>query len=298
MRKGPLPASIEASPTQIVEKSELFLSVPQGSRIYLTDLGNCPDPVIVNAARQIRDMGCIAVPHLAARRFASQEAFETRIKALAAEAGVNEALVIAGESSSPGPLASSLAMLQTGLFDALGFKHIAVAGHPEGSPDVPSAVIYDYLLHKHSFARNSDAEFRIVTQFGFDPEKVIAWLGELESFGNEFPVHIGIAGPAKVSTLLKFAAIAGVGNSINFLKKRSGSMLTMLAGYDPDDVVNRLEDHVALNAQSQLAQIHVYPFGGVRKSGEWLVQRGSWALGSEGHTTGEHAPFLKKEVIE
>ncbi len=293
MHKCTLPASIEASPKQIVEKADLFSEVPGGSRIYLTDLGNCPEPMIIDAARKVRDLGYVAVPHLAARRFPTRAAFETRVKALAQEAGTQEVLVVAGETPTPGPFTCSLSMLQTGLFDQLGFKHIAVAGHPEGSPDIAGSVIHDYLMHKHSFARTSDADFRIVTQFGFDPGRIIAWLGELERLGNEFPVHIGIAGPAKVSTLLKFASIAGVGNSINFLKKRSGAMMTMLAGYNPDDVVHALEDFVADNPQSQLAQIHVYPFGGVSKSVDWLFARGSW-----GDALDESSPFFKKEVIE
>lgn len=293
MREFVLPASIEASPKQIVEKPELFYAVPNGSRIYLTDLGNCPEPMIISAARKVQDMGYVAVPHMAARRIPSRGAFEARIKALSEEAGAQEALVIGGETPTPGPFASSLTLLETGLFDRLGFSHIAVAGHPEGSPDIAGPVIHEYLMRKHSFARNSDADFRIVTQFGFDPERIIAWLEELESLGNEFPVHVGIAGPAKVSTLIKFASIAGVGNSINFLKKRSGAMMTMLAGYNPDDVVHGLEDYVAGNPGSQLAQIHIYPFGGVQKSSDWLFARGSW-----GDALGENSQLSRQEVIE
>ena len=61
--------------------------------------------------------------------------------------------------------------------------------------------------------------------------------------GITMPVHLGVAGPAKVTTLIKFAAMCGVGNSLSFLKKRGGAMATMVAGFDPDEVVDLIESH-------------------------------------------------------
>lgn len=274
---GKMWSSIEVSPKQAVEKPEIFSQVPAGARVYITDIGNASEEMILNAAKTVVSKGFTAVPHIPARRFASVDAFETRMKSLAGEAGVQDVLVIAGEADKAGPLTSSVAALETGLFDALGIKTIAVAGHPEGAPDISPDNIKTFLMRKHEIARNSDADFIIATQFGFDPEKVISWLAQLDEWGNEFPVHLGIAGPAKITTLVKFAAIAGVGNSLNFLKKRGSSMLSMLGSYNPDDVVAPLEDYLASNPHSALAQLHVYPFGGVAKSAEWLVNRGTWS---------------------
>ncbi|GAB4540326.1 MAG: methylenetetrahydrofolate reductase [Roseibium sp.] len=275
---GRLPASTEMSPRQVTEKTGLLAHIPAGTQVYVTDLGNCPEDMIVAAARILTDSGLVAVPHMAARRYPSLQAFERRIARLTQEAGVTEVLAIAGEAETPGPLASSVALLETGLFDRLGIKRIAVAGHPEGAPDIAPDVIRSFLMRKHELATASDAEFRIVTQFGFDPHRVSLWLDELRAWGNRFPVHVGVAGPAKMTTLLKYAAFAGVENSLKFLKKRGGAVVSMLAGYDPDTMVEPLETRVVSQPDTQLAQIHVYPFGGIEKAADWLHGRGSWSF--------------------
>ncbi|ADZ71199.1 methylenetetrahydrofolate reductase [Polymorphum gilvum] len=275
---GRLAASTEVSPRQVLEKPEVLDAIPAGTRVYLTDLGTASEDQIVAAARGLRDAGLVAVPHMAARRYPSLAAFERRIKRLVLEAGVTEVLAIAGETDRPGPLASSLALLQTGLFDRLGIARIAVAGHPDGAPDIPTPVIREFLLKKHEFATNSDAAFHIVTQFGFDPHRIAVWLDELVAWGNRFPVHVGVAGPAKMTTLVKYAAFAGIENSLNFLKKRGGAVVSMLSGYDPEAMVAPLEARVLSMPATQIAQIHVYPFGGVAKTSAWLVERGSWSF--------------------
>ncbi|MBN9669905.1 methylenetetrahydrofolate reductase [Roseibium aggregatum] len=278
LANGRLAASTEMSPRQVVEKTELLASIPAGTQVYVTDLGNAPEDMIVSACRLLKDNGLVAVPHMAARRYPSVEAFERRIRRLTGEAGATEVLAIAGEAEKPGPLTCSVKMIETGLFDSLGIARIAVAGHPEGAPDIKPETIRSFLMRKHELAANSDAEFRIVTQFGFDPHRVSLWLDELRAWGNEFPVHVGVAGPAKMTTLLKYAAFAGVENSLNFLKKRGGAVVSMLAGYDPETTVEPLETRVTSQPASQLAQIHVYPFGGVQKTADWLHGRGSWSF--------------------
>lgn len=275
---GRFAASTEVSPKQALEKPEVIAAIPHGTRTYLTDLGNASEDQIVQAARILTDAGLVPVAHMAARRYASLDAFERRITRLTQEAGVSEVLAIAGEADTPGPLTSSVSMLETGLFDTCGIRRIGIAGHPEGAPDIPDEVIRQFLMRKHELARQSDAAFHIVTQFGFDPAAFGTWLDTIARWGNRFPVHVGVAGPAKLTTLLKFAAFAGVENSLNFMKKRGGAVVSMLSGYDPETMVAPLEARVANLPETQLAQIHVYPFGGIKKTSDWLCQRGSWSF--------------------
>ena len=153
---------------------------------------------------------------------------------------------------------------------------MGVAGHPEGSPDFTEETAIEALRFKQSFNERSDIDLRIVTQFGFDAEKFVSWAEDLSKLGISLPVHLGVAGPAKLTTLVKFAAMCGVGNSISFLKKRMGAVLTMASGFDPDEIVNPIETSAMSAENSPIAQIHVFPFGGVRKSAEWLKDRGTW----------------------
>ena len=153
---------------------------------------------------------------------------------------------------------------------------IGVAGHPEGSPDFSEAVALEALRLKQAFANRTDAEMRIVTQFGFDAQGFIRWANSLASNGIGLPVHLGVAGPAKLTTLVKFAAMCGIGNSLQFIKKRASAITTLVSGFNPDEVVDPIEHSVSRSPQGAIKQIHVFPFGGVKKSAEWLWRRGSW----------------------
>ncbi|WP_417684189.1 methylenetetrahydrofolate reductase [Roseibium sp.] len=290
----PLPASTEMSPRQVMEKPELLDLIPAGTHVYVTDLGNAPEDQIVAAAGRLSSTGLVPVPHMAARRYQSREAFERRIRRLVEEGGVRDVLAIAGETDAPGPLTSSVALIETGLFDELGIRSIGVAGHPEGAPDIPSDVIRQFLQRKHELSAQSDASFHIVTQFGFDPVRLNQWLDELASWGNRFRVHVGIAGPAKMTTLLKYAAFAGVENSLKFLKKRGGSVVSLLSGYDPETMVGPLEARLRRDPRTPLVKLHVYPFGGIAKTSSWLNERGSWSF----RETGVSAPQAPQEIAQ
>lgn len=273
-----LPASIEISPKQANESEDLPGLFPSGTRVYITDLGTDDTPTMVSAAKRVRSLGYNPVPHFASRRLTSKSALEERIKATTQEAGVTDVLVIGGGlEKHAGDFSSTMEVLDTGFFDTYGITDIGVAGHPEGSPDFSEDVAIEALRLKKAFGERSGARMRVVTQFGFDAEKFVGWAMELQRSGIDLPVHLGVSGPAKLTTLLKYAAACGVGNSISFLKKRAGSLVTMVSGHDPEEIVGPIEQHVASNPDSPIAQLHVFPFGGIKKSSAWLKERGSWS---------------------
>ena len=69
----------------------------------------------------------------------------------------------------------------------------------------------DALRWKQAFSDTSDAEMALATQFAFDAGPIIQWADDLKAAGITLPIHIGIAGPAKLQTLIKFAIACGVG---------------------------------------------------------------------------------------
>lgn len=189
-------ASIEVLPARLLDMADPAAVLPAGTRVYLPDVGTDDDDTFVAAAVRLRAIGAEPVPHLAARRLPSPAAFETRVARLAAEAGVTDMLVLAGGlPQAAGPYSDSLQLLDTGVLDRHGICRIAVAGHPEGSPDFPDDVAADVLRRKAEFARRTDAQMRIVTQFGFDIPAMLGWAKGLELSGVDLPVHLGLAGP-------------------------------------------------------------------------------------------------------
>src|SRR3989475_12899519 len=90
---------------------------------------------IVALAARLKRAGLRPVPHVAARRIASRDALDEYLARAAGEAGVDSALVIGGDSDrASGPFESSLALLETGLFQRHGIEHIGVGGYPDGPP--------------------------------------------------------------------------------------------------------------------------------------------------------------------
>ena len=270
-----IPASIEASPRHVLDAKLEPGLLPAGTRVYLTDVGVDPMDDYVEAARRIGEMGYHAAPHVPARRIESQAALDTRIARLVDEAGVSDVLVIAGEAErTMGPFDESLDVLRTGLLDRRGIRQVGVAGHPEGNTAY-KVDPHGVLAAKAAFATESDAEFRIVTQFGFDGEGFVRWARHVAQAGIDLPIHLGVAGPAKVTTLLKFAAMCGVGNSLNFFRRRFGAVAALATRYSPEEVVGPIERAWAAEDGTLVAQIHVFPFGGIRSAAEWLEERGS-----------------------
>ena len=102
-----------------------------------------------------------------------------------------------------------------------GIRKIALAGHPEGSPDMSDEAIRSALKWKNEFSNKTDAEMYLVTQFAFESEPVIAWDQMLQKEGNRLPIHIGIPGLATLKTLLMHAKACGIGASMKFLTRQA-----------------------------------------------------------------------------
>ncbi|MEW5420817.1 methylenetetrahydrofolate reductase [Amorphus sp. 3PC139-8] len=282
-RLGHIPASIEVSSKQALDSGDLPGLFPPGTRVYVTDIGSDEPSALVKAARRVTDLGYTAVPHFAARRLSTRQAVETQIKSMTQDGGVRDILVIGGDLARPvGDYASSMDVLESGFLEKYGISHVGVAGHPEGSPNFAEQSALEALRMKKSFGERSGIEVRIVTQFGFDGRKQADWAETLLRHGIDLPIHLGVAGPAKISTLVKYAAACGVGNSIGFLKKNTRSIAALATSHSPEGVVGPIETHWLQDRETRIEQIHVFPFGGVKKAAQWLEHRGTWDRGRHG----------------
>merc|ERR1712093_939926 len=79
------------------------------------------------------------------------------------------------------------------------------------------------------------------------------------------PVHVGITGPLKVSSLLKFANIVGAKNSLNFLKSNANKAMDLLKPRDPNDIIEKLK--------GSTENFHIYTFGGLKETNKWLTEK-------------------------
>src|SRR5882672_11330977 len=143
------PAEIDACGGLLEPGTSVYISMPPGQTYHGT----------VALAARLRRAGFRPVPHVAARRIASRDALDEYLARAAGEAGVDGALVIAGDSDrASGPFESSLGLLETGLFQHHGVVHIGVAGYPEGHPKVAPAALEAALAAKSRLAHQAGIE--------------------------------------------------------------------------------------------------------------------------------------------
>ena len=137
--------------------------------------------------------------------------------------------------------------------------------------------VEDALRWKQKFSETTDAEMALATQFAFDAKPIIKWADDLSAAGITLPVHIGIAGPAKLQTLIKFAIACGVGPSLKVLQKRAMDVTKLVMPYEPDDVVTALAHHKAANPDFGITNLHLFPLGGIKAAANWADSRGAKA---------------------
>ena len=271
--------SIEVMP-RTAEKVEDFRALlPEGTRVYIAHIDGTPIDEMVATARRLAADGYQVMPHFPARIITDQDMLADWIARYQGEAGVNQALLLAGGVNEPkGMFHHSMHLLETGLFDKAGFKRLHVAGHPEGNRDIdPSggnANVSAALAWKQDFAKRTDAEMAIVTQFAFEPAPIIDWANAVQASGIDLPIHIGIAGPAKLQTLIKFAIACGVGPSLKVLQKRAMDVTKLVLPYEPDDIVTALAAHKAAHPDFAISNVHFFPLGGIKTCAEWATSRG------------------------
>jgi methylenetetrahydrofolate reductase (NADPH) len=272
--------SIEVMP-RTAEKIEDFRTLlPRGTRVYIAHIEGTPIEDMVATAKRLNAEGFPVMPHFPARIIPDRATLADWIARYQGEADVKQALLLGGGVNTPaGEFDSSMQLMETGLFD--GFDRLHVAGHPEGNRDIDKdggdAIVLQALKWKQDFANRSDAKMAIATQFCFEADPVIAWVDRLAAEGISLPIHIGVAGPAKLQTLIKFAIACGVGPSLRVLQKRAMDVTKLLLPYEPTDVVAALAAHKAKNPGFGIESVHFFPLGGIKTNATWATENGGAA---------------------
>ena len=279
--------AFEATPANIEQRTQRFEAggvkvalLPKGTRVYVAHIEGTPIEDMVATAKRIAGEGFDVMPHFPARIIKDKATLADWIARYQGEANVRQALLLAGGVTTPhGDYHSSMQLLESGQFD--GFDRLHVAGHPEGNKDIDKdggdAVIMQALAWKQAFANTSDAKFAIATQFCFEADPVIAWANKLSDAGISMPIHIGIAGPAKLQTLIKFAIACGVGPSLRVLQKRAMDVTKLLLPYEPTEVAGELAAHKAATPGFNIEQVHFFPLGGIKTNAQWVTDNGGAA---------------------
>ena len=267
--------SIEVMP-RTAAKIESFKEIlPKNTRVYIAHIEGVPIDEMVQTAKRISSEGFNVMPHFPARIIKDKSTLEEWINIYQGEAGINQALLLAGGVNKPhGVFESSMQLVETELFEKYNFKNLHFAGHPEGNKDIDkdgsNKNVDDALQWKQKFNERSDIDIAITTQFCFEAEPVIEWANSLTNNGINIPIHIGVAGPAKLQTLIKFSIACGVGPSLKVLQKRAKDVKKLLLPFDPNDFLETLAKHKKENPKFNISNIHFFPLGGINTNALWI----------------------------
>ena len=224
-------------------------TLPALKDVYITMLPGGDFKETAQQAVNLVKKGFNPVPHFPARSMANEAQLKEYVK-MCKDGGVKQALVIGGGREPMGKFDSSFQLLETGYFEKM---KIGIAGHPEGSPDISDEVLEKAMIDKKPYADY------IVTQWLMQSEPIIDFISK-----QSVPVHVGITGPMKISSLIKFANIVGAKNSINFIKSNFSRAIDLLKPKDPNDLVDKIKEHTKY--------FHIYTFGGLKETNNWLKE--------------------------
>ena len=235
--------SIEISPSTDLD------TLPALKDVYITLLPGGDFKQTADQAEKLVKKGFNPIPHIPARSIESEVQLKEYISRCK-DGGTKQVLVIGGSREPIGDFDSSIQLLETGYFEDM---KIGIAGHPEGSPDISDSELEKAMNEKKPYADY------IVTQWLLDPQPILDFISK-----QTVPVHVGITGPLKITSLIKFANIVGAKNSLNFLKSNFSKALDLMKPKDPNDLIGKVKSHTD--------NFHIYTFGGLKETNKWLME--------------------------
>ena len=261
-------ASIEITPADEKHLPALRESLPTGCPVFISHVPNATLTQLVRTANAVQAAGFRATPHLVARRINYPATLRSTLAELVAH-GVEQVLLVAGDTEhAVGEYESTLDVFASGLLEKSGIKTIGVAGYPEGQRGISHAMLLSALKAKQAFADRTGIPLFIATQFGFNGSALMAWEVELAKQSIRLPIVAGIAGPAPLPKLIKFAMRCGIGASLRVVMHNLSGVHDMAElAITPEQHVLRL---MQLPPSTHVTAPHFFSFGGVIETAHWM----------------------------
>ncbi len=263
-------ASIEINVHDVGHLEESRRLLPAGKAVYVSHLPKQEWRETEETCRAVRAAGFRPVPHVPVRLLPDAATMHRVLGGFVNSAQVDEVLLISGDyPQAAGPYTEVLQLVNSGALQQHGLKRLSVAGHPEGHPKVQLAAIRHAELDKVRMAQQAGLELTLVTQFFFEQTPFLEWARELRSAGVQARIVGGLAGPTKLSSLIKFAMRCGAGASMRVLTARPAAFTKLLGDHGPESVLRGLAQARCDNT-SDFSGVHLFCFGGFLKTCRWL----------------------------
>ena len=241
-----------------------------GKKLFVSHLPKQTWESTAAMCRAVRAAGFDPIPHIPVRLIPDVETLDRTLDNLVNGAHVREVLLISGDYATPlGPYSAVSEVLGSGILTKHGVTRVSIAGHPEGHPAVTLEEIRRAEREKVRIATAAHLQVSLVTQFFFESAPFLEWVKDLRAHGVHARIVGGLAGPASLATLFRFAKRCGAGPSIRALGARPASLLNLIGDHGPDRVLSEMAQSLS-DGDSDFSGIHLFAFGGFLRTCEWL----------------------------
>ncbi len=248
--------------------------LPAGTPVYVNHLPSRDLGHAFKSLAALREANLDPVPHIAARRVVSRAEVRGFLDKAVRLAGIKKILLIGGDIPQPsGPYHDAAALLAEDLFADSGLTQVAIAGYPEGHPRIPTDTLNAALEKKLELARRGGLAPSVVTQFSFAPNRIVEHCADLARRAPGIPVYVGLAGPTNPVALLRFAQRCGVSASLRALQAQGMRAVRLFTHVDPSEQLNALARHALAGGASNVVGVHLFTFGGVARTAQWMNER-------------------------
>jgi methylenetetrahydrofolate reductase (NADPH) len=238
--------------------------LPAGRTVSITASPSHTIEATVELAIELELAGLRAIPHLSAHMIRDRAHLAAILDRLA-DAGVDRAFVVGGDTHEPGDFLDGLSLLRAMADLGKLPKELGCPCYPQGHPDIPDDALLQALRDKAPFVQY------MTTQLCFDPKATASFIAARRAEGITLPVKLGIAGVAEIPKLLSISARIGVEGASRFVLKNArfvGALLRSGGVYRPTQLLERLTPLIADPAAHVLG-LHVYTFNNVPATEDW-----------------------------
>lgn len=242
--------------------------IPAGASVSVTCSPSKGQQPTLDLALRLQDLGHMAVPHISARLTEDLDAVKL-LGGYCRDNGIKEVFLIAGDAEQPvGKYDGVVAFLRDFLETDHRLERIGIAAYPDGHALIDSAVIHEALHTKQSLLAEAGVPGFASTQMCFDLSQWRVWATAERAAGFNLPLHVGVPGVIDRTKLLTMGMRLGIGNSMRFVKKNSGTLgrLFRPGGYDPNKLVTPLAKQAD---EFNIEGLHLFTFNNVDATVDW-----------------------------
>tara|TARA_B100000809_G_scaffold221122_1_gene229227 strand:- start:186 stop:1088 length:903 start_codon:yes stop_codon:yes gene_type:complete len=255
--------------TDSVQRGQELL--PHAMSVFIPALANRRLVTNLDRMQSLAQAGFNPVPHIAARRLASEAQLREFLSRAVDECTVRRILLIAGDEREPvGPFVETLDVLDSGILQSCGIKEISFAGYPEGHSLISQQSLQEALAKKLAWAAEAGIGASVLTQFCFTPQHITQFCATLAREAPGVPVYAGMAGPTDIVSLMRYARLCGVSTSLRALQNLGIKAAKLAMHTDPSEQLRMIAHHCATHSANNIVGIHLFSFGGFPGSAQWM----------------------------